>query len=96
MRTLNVELAERTYPIRIGAGLVSDPALILPQGVRPPSGAGLSLGPLRSALACSGRRIPSCFSTHPVQAAPRGEVLPRPARVLFCTHCRFDTYFCLD
>ncbi|WP_374495739.1 3-dehydroquinate synthase [Zoogloea sp.] len=30
MRTLNVELAERTYPIRIGAGLVSDPALILP------------------------------------------------------------------
>jgi len=30
MRTLNVELAERSYPIRIGSGLVGDPALILP------------------------------------------------------------------
>ena len=30
MRTLNVELAERSYPIRIGAGLIGDPALILP------------------------------------------------------------------
>lgn len=30
MRTLNVELAERSYPIRIGAGLIKDAALILP------------------------------------------------------------------
>ncbi len=30
MRTLNVELAERSYPIRIGAGLLADPGLILP------------------------------------------------------------------
>ncbi|WP_374259471.1 3-dehydroquinate synthase [Zoogloea sp.] len=30
MRTLNVELAERSYPIHIGAGLLSNPALILP------------------------------------------------------------------
>lgn len=30
MRTLNVELDERSYPIRIGAGLIADPGLILP------------------------------------------------------------------
>ena len=30
MRTLNVALAERAYPIHIGRGLLSDPALILP------------------------------------------------------------------
>lgn len=30
MRTLNVELAERSYPIRIGAGVVGDAALVLP------------------------------------------------------------------
>lgn len=30
MRTLNVELNERSYPIRIGAGLIADPGLILP------------------------------------------------------------------
>jgi hypothetical protein len=30
MRTLNVELAERSYPIRIGAGLVGDPASSCP------------------------------------------------------------------
>ena len=29
MRTLNVELDERSYPIRIGAGLIADPGLIL-------------------------------------------------------------------
>lgn len=30
MRTLNVELAERSYPIHIGAGLIDAPELILP------------------------------------------------------------------
>ncbi|WP_374486911.1 3-dehydroquinate synthase [Zoogloea sp.] len=30
MRTLNVELAERSYPIRIGTGLLADPDLVLP------------------------------------------------------------------
>lgn len=30
MRTLNVELDERSYPIRIGAGLIADPGLLLP------------------------------------------------------------------
>lgn len=30
MRTLNVELAERSYPIRIGAGLLVDPGQIVP------------------------------------------------------------------
>lgn len=30
MRTLNVELAERSYPIRIGGGLLTDPDLVLP------------------------------------------------------------------
>ena len=30
MRTLNVELDERSYQIRIGAGLIADPGLILP------------------------------------------------------------------
>ena len=30
MRTLNVELDNRSYPIRIGAGVLSDPGLIVP------------------------------------------------------------------
>jgi 3-dehydroquinate synthase len=30
MRTLNVELDERSYPIHIGSGLIADPELILP------------------------------------------------------------------